>query len=194
VAMAFPDLEYVDLGGGFPVDDQGRMQFDYQDYAQRISALFEEYSRKRNRSIKLILEPGRSLFGDTAVFCSRVIDVKERQDRIFACCDASISLLPRSMFYGEFHAVSVLAKEDAPLEDKPVEIVGNTTYSRDYLGKNLRLPRLEVGDVLVFKNAGSYCYSMMSHFLGQRWPAEVLIDHERQPRIIRSRENVDVQF
>ena len=192
MAMEFPDLEYVDLGSGFPVDDDGRMAFDYQSYADRITALFAEYSRLRGRPISLILEPGRALFGDTAVFCTKVIDVKERAGRRFVCCDASISLLPRSIFYGTYHPVSVLGKEDDTPYESPTDVVGSTTYSRDYLAKSVSLPKLEIGDVLVFKNAGSYCYSMMSHFLGQPWPAEVLVDDELVPRIIREREVVEV--
>lgn len=192
MATAFPDLEYVDLGGGFPVDDDGIATFDYAKYSLGISELFEKYSRQRGRPIKLIIEPGRSLFGDTAVFCSRVLDVKQRGERLFVSCDASISILPRPFFYGSFHPVSVLGKEDQPTSGKSVDIVGCTTYSRDYLGRGMSLPELDVGDVLVFHNAGSYCYSMMSQFLGLRWPAEVLIDREGVGRVIREPETIEV--
>lgn len=188
MATAFPDLEYVDLGGGFPVDDDGTTSFDYDEYARSITELFTRYSAARGKPIRLIIEPGRSLFGDTAVFCSRILDIKQRADRLFVSCDASISILPRPFFYGSYHPVSVLGKDNEPVCNTTVDIVGCTTYSRDYLARGLSLPKLEVGDVLVFHNAGSYCYSMMSQFLGLRWPAEVLIDKDGEPRVIREAE------
>lgn len=185
----FPDLEYVDLGGGFPVRGDEAVDFDYARYDQSITEVFNAYSKERGRPIKLILEPGRSLFGDTAVFCTSVLDVKERPDRFLVCCDASATLLPRSMFYDEFHTVDALDKR-GPVLEKPVDIVGSTTYSRDFLAKGIHLPALEPGDVLVFDQAGSYCYSMITQFLGQTEPCEVLLGKDGNPTLIRSREQL----
>jgi diaminopimelate decarboxylase len=188
----FPDLQYVDLGGGFPVDAGEGMSFDYATYSELITQIFEEYSKKRGRDIQLILEPGRALFGDTAVFCTQVIDIKERPDRYLICCDASASIFPRSIFYNEFHDIEVLGKQDMPALSKPSDIVGATTYSRDFLGKNVPLPLIEPGDILLFKNSGSYCYSMLTQFLGQAAPSEILIDLNGSTKLIRERENIRV--
>lgn len=179
------DLTYVDLGGGFPVPDDEVPEFDYEEYDRRISTMFEEYSAKRGRDVQLILEPGRAMFGDAAVFCTSVLDVKERPDRRLACVDASSTLLPRSMFYGEYHAMEVLGRADEPADDKPTDVVGCTTYSRDFLAKGEKLPEVREGDVLTFRNAGSYCYSMISQFLGQDMPQEVLLSPDGTARLIR---------
>jgi diaminopimelate decarboxylase len=54
--------------------------------------------------------------------------------------------------------------------------VGKTTYSRDILAR-CRLPNdICVGDLLVFEDAGAYCSSMTSRFLGQVEPAVIIID------------------
>lgn len=189
----FPDLEYIDLGGGFPINGEDEQYFDYDKYGELVTELFDNYSKKRGRNIKLILEPGRSMFGNTAVFCSRVLDVKERPDRFLISCDASASILPRSMFYNDtFHDIEVLGKQDAPKLSKPASVVGSTTYSRDYLGKNLQLPAIEVGDILVFKNTGSYCYAMITQFLGQAMPSEILIDSLGKTELIRERETFQI--
>jgi len=175
LSEVFPDLTYVDLGGGFPVTDDGIDEFDYSSYDREISRLFAEYSRKRGRAIRLVLEPGRALFGDTAVFCTSVLDVKNRPDRFLVCVDASATLIPRSLFYGEYHRVEVLGRSGEPAADKAADVVGSTTYSRDFLAKGVRLPPLHPEDVLVFRNAGSYCYSMITQFLGQDEPSEILV-------------------
>lgn len=186
------DLTYVDLGGGFPVPDMDVPEFDYEEYDRRISAMFEEYSAKRGRDVRLVLEPGRALFGDAAVFCTSVLEVKDRPDRRLACVDASATLLPRSMFYGEYHAVEVLGRDDEPVYLKPTDVVGSTTYSRDFLAKGGKLPEVREGDVLAFRNAGSYGYSMISQFLGQDMPREVLVSPDGTARLIRGGEQSGV--
>ncbi|MCO1579547.1 hypothetical protein M8C13_27730 [Crossiella sp. SN42] len=59
----FPELTYVDLGGGFPVTEDGMEEFDYGEYDEAISRMFTDYPRKRARRIKLIPEPGPGLRG-----------------------------------------------------------------------------------------------------------------------------------
>jgi diaminopimelate decarboxylase len=191
LSNAFPDLEYVDLGGGFPVTDSGlAADFDYIAYDRQILELFEAYSKERGRPIQLILEPGRALFGDTAVFCTSVLDVKERPDRLLVCCDSSAALFPRSMFYNEFHDVHVLGKDSPPRPATPADVVGATTYSRDFLAKGVHLPPVEPGDVLVFDNAGSYCFSMITSFLGQTEPCEILDTVDGRLLLVRAREPI----
>ncbi|WNG29198.1 hypothetical protein F0U62_38300 [Cystobacter fuscus] len=182
----FPGLEFIDLGGGFPIDPE---RFDFEAYKKTVSALFEDYSRKRGRSIKMIIEPGRSLFGQSGTFFTTVTDVKERPNRIIVCCDASASLIPRAMFYEDYNPVTVPGGEGKALFDKPVDIVGSTTYSRDFLAKGISLPRVEVGEQLIFGQAGSYCYSMITRFLGQALPPEILRTVGGQFEIIRPGES-----
>lgn len=183
----FPDLEFIDLGGGFPID---RSRFDFDKYKNKVTELFEKYSEKRRRSIKLILEPGRSLFGDAASFYVTITDVKERPDRFLVCCDASASLIPRAMFYEDYNPVRVVNGSNTELFDKPVDIVGSTTYSRDFLAKQVKLSKVKIGDKLAFDYAGSYCYSMITRFLGQTIPPEYLITHNGDIEEIREREHL----
>jgi diaminopimelate decarboxylase len=69
----------------------------------------------------------------------------------------------------------------------PTDVCGNTTYSRDYLGRNCQLPKLATGDTLAILDVGAYGYAMSSHFLHRPRPAEVLLQ-AGQHRLIRRRE------
>ncbi|WP_445632393.1 Diaminopimelate decarboxylase [Nostoc sp. DSM 114161] len=71
------------------------------------------------------------------------------------------------------------------------DVCGNTTYSRDYLGKNCQLPALEIGNVIAILDVGAYGYAMSSHFLHRPKPAEVLLENGRH-RLIRQREDYNV--
>ncbi len=73
----------------------------------------------------------------------------------------------------------------------PTDVCGNTTYSRDYLGRNCKLPLMQPGEVLAILDAGAYGYAMASHFLHRPRPAEVLIG-QGAPRLIRRREAYSV--
>ena len=58
---------------------------------------------------------------------------------------------------------------------RPVAICGASTYSRDYLARDIYLPPLKVGDLLVFANVGAYNYACLSNYLGIARPAQVLV-------------------
>jgi diaminopimelate decarboxylase len=182
----FKDLEFVDLGGGFPIQEE---RFDFDQYRKAVSERLEAYSRKRGRSIHLILEPGRSMFGNTAYFCAQVTDVKERPDRYLVCLNASATLIPRAMFYEDYNPVSVLRSSATGEFDKPVDLVGGTTYSRDFIGRKVQLPRVNPGDWLKLHYAGSYCYAMITRFLGQAMPPEFLIRSNGTTEMIREGES-----
>ena len=182
----FPELEFVDLGGGFPLEEE---RFDFEYYRGAIAERLEAYSRKRGRRIHLILEPGRAMFGSTAFFCAQVTDVKERPDRYLVCLNASATLIPRAMFYEDYNPASILRGNATGEFDKPVDIVGGTTYSRDFIHRKAKLPRVKPGDWLKLHYAGSYCYAMITRFLGQALPPEFLVRLDGTTEVIREGES-----
>lgn len=186
ISNQFKDLECVDLGGGFPIDSN---RFDFALYKDLITNKMTEYSKTRGRNIKLILEPGRSMFGNCAHFFTQVSDVKERPDRILICCNSSASLIPRAMFYEDYNPVEVYNASTDKQYTKPVDVVGSTTYSRDFMAKGVELPIVNVGDWLKFDFAGSYCYSMITRFLGQATPPEYLQRLDGSIELIRAGES-----
>ncbi|MFB2978360.1 diaminopimelate decarboxylase family protein [Microseira sp. BLCC-F43] len=73
----------------------------------------------------------------------------------------------------------------------PTDVCGNTTYSRDYLGRNCQLPSLQIGDMIAILDVGAYGYAMSSHFLHRPRPAEVLLENGKH-RLIRRREDYSI--
>lgn len=183
----FVDLEFIDFGGGFPLNAD---RFDFVRYSNIITNKMEQLSNQRNKSIKLILEPGRAMFGNSGHFYMQVTDVKERPDRYIVCVNASASLIPRAMFYEDYNPATALT--DGEVFDKPVDITGNTTYSRDFISKGTTLNRVAIGDWIRLDDAGSYCYSMITRFLGQEFPVEFL--KKIDGKIIAIRNSVDLDL
>jgi diaminopimelate decarboxylase len=89
--------------------------------------------------------------------------------------DSTVGNLVVPSVYHMRHRVEALSPRGPEL-DVPTDLCGNTTHSRDFLGRNLRLPELQPGDVLRICDVGAYGYAMSSHFLNRPRPAEVFID------------------
>ena len=73
----------------------------------------------------------------------------------------------------------------------PQTIVGNICESGDILAKERLLPTLHTGDILGVLDAGAYGFSMSSNYNQRLRPAEVLVQSDGTPRLIRRRENLD---
>jgi len=181
IARRFPELGYVDFGGGFGVRSHFQETgFDMVGYGLMISEKMRGFSETMGRDVKLILEPGRAAIANAGYFLTTVIDVKDRPEKIYIGTDASVDMFPRPLFYEDaFHEIAVYGKNAQKPCNKLADVCGNTTYSRDFIGRDRFLPEVAEGDVLIVHNAGGYCYSAITDFLGRLRPAEVLIDRGR---------------
>lgn len=185
-ADLLPDLRYLDVGGGFGVTTREDGAFDIEAYGRLAAEAMARHECRRGAPLELILEPGRYLSASCGFFFVKVIDVKERSDRIFVGTNGSVVIFPRPLMYPDqaVHRCEVIgSRGDQPPLALPVYICGNSTYSRDFLGRNLRLPLPEIGDTIVFHNAGAYCRSMITRFLGKDRPLELVVNHAIQPEI-----------
>jgi diaminopimelate decarboxylase len=182
----YPDLDYVNIGGGIGVDyGHAAEPFDYETFGAEVCALARQVSQDRGRPLGVFFEPGRSLVAASGLFITRVTDVKTLHDTRFVVVDSSVSLFPRPYHQpGSYHHARLLdATQSSAGEPKPGDsvagdsvagelipstIVGRTTFSRDILGTYSLPVTLPVGSLLAFEDAGAYCESMTSRFLGQR--------------------------
>ena len=175
-AARISTLEYINIGGGVGVaysDDD--LDFDIEEYAGYVKDAFYRIPGARSGRVRLFFEPGRALSAGCGSFLATVTDVKELNGKKYVGTDASVAIFPRPMHYPDSpHRVRVLNRSGAP-DLVESTIVGQTTFSGDVLG-NQRLPSdVQEGDILVFDNAGAYCASMYSHFLGQHEPKYVIV-------------------
>lgn len=190
-AIRLPDARYLDVGGGFGVPDTlGGPEFDLAEYGRRAAEILDRQERELDRTLELYIEPGRFLVADSGYFFVKVVDCKLRDDRVFVGTNGSVVNFPRPLLYPDRarHPCEIVGPRGTqPMHSKPVYVCGNSTYSQDFLARNLSLPLPEPGDTLVFHNAGAYGRSMITHFLGKSRPTEIVYDSamadERMPCI-----------
>jgi diaminopimelate decarboxylase len=123
------------------------------------------------------------------VLVARVIDIKARDPSSdFVVIDAGMTELMRPALYGAFHRIEPVAPRDAV--ERQYEIVGPVCESTDVVGRDRRLPALEVGDLVAIRDTGAYGSAMASNYNRRPLPAEVLVDEGRW-RVIRRRQTID---
>jgi diaminopimelate decarboxylase len=176
-------LEYADLGGGLGISYDQREVPSADEY---VGALLGEM---RATGLPIVVEPGRAIAGPAAVLVARVIDIKPRDPSSdFVVIDAGMTELMRPALYGAFHRIEPVAPRDAA--ERQYEIVGPVCESSDVVGRDRRLPALEVGDLVAIRDTGAYGSAMASNYNRRPLPAEVLVDEGRW-RVIRRRQTID---
>ena len=183
-AQTLPDWEYLDFGGGFgyPYQHDG-VAFDWELFGIELTNSIA----KIRKEIKLIIEPGRAAIAKCATLLAKVVSVKWQAEKQIVGIDTTVANLSVPAVHGGYREITTWNTNKIYLTD----VCGNTTYSRDYLGKNCPLPRLEIGDMIAILDVGAYGYAMSSHFLHRPKPAEVLLENGKH-RLIRKREDYSV--
>ncbi len=185
-AGAFPGLTYLDVGGGFGLEDEEGREFDFAAYGAMAASFMRDVCSKVGRRVRMIIEPGRIIGGRAGWFICRVTDVKQRRGRQLIGVNASSVQFPRPLFYPDsaHHPVTLL-NAGPSLNGRPeisTSVYGCSTYSRDFLARDVHLPHARVGDIIVLGEAGSYCASAYTHFLGFPQPKEIFHDCAIRPR------------
>ena len=160
---------YLNIGGGLGID--------YERTGEEIptpSDLINSIRDLLSEDITLIIEPGRSLVGNTAVFVNRVTGVKTNGNKHFIVTDGSMSELIRPSLYDAYQHIQLIEPVDGKVET--YDIVGPVCESADFLGKARALPTPHEGAGLVVCDAGAYCHAMSSNYNLKMRPPEYLVD------------------
>jgi diaminopimelate decarboxylase len=193
-AQQLPDWEYLDFGGGFGYPyHAGGVAFDWEKFGVELTQVLSSIGKK----VDLIIEPGRAAIAGCASLLAQVVSVKWQEDKQIVGVDTSISNLAVLSVHGGYREIVTISPHltrgglgGVKQSLHPTDVCGNTTYSRDYLGKNCQLPPLQIGDIAIL-DVGEYGYAMSSHFLHRPRPAEVLLDNG-QHKLIRKQEDYSV--
>jgi diaminopimelate decarboxylase len=195
LALPFPDLEFVDLGGGFGIPYRklsGEQRLDLDELRRGMTGLVHDFVRRYGRAITLKSEPGRYIVAECGALLGTVHALKSNDGTAYAGTDLGFNVLARPILYDSWHDIIAYRGDQAldTAETHPVTIVGNICESGDIIAKDRPLPALARGDILVVCDAGAYGFAMSSNYNNRLRPAEVLIRLDGEPVLIRRRETV----
>lgn len=187
-AHHFPDLEYIDFGSGFKVPyKENDISTDIEDLGEQLSIRFNHFCAAYGRDLTLVFEPGKFLVSESGYFLVHVNVVKQTTSTVFAGIDSGLNHLIRPMFYDAYHGIENLSN---PTGKPRIYTVVGYICETDTFGVNRKIKEVRQGDILCFRNAGAYCYSMASNYNSRFRPAEVFV-YEGKDYLIRKRENME---
>ena len=188
VAASFKDLQYIDFGSGFKVPyKEGDIQTDIDELGEKLSKRFNDFCKDFGRDLTLMFEPGKYLVSEAGQFLVHVNVVKQTTSTVFASIDSGLNHFIRPMFYDSYNHIENVSN---PEGKKRFYTVVGYICETDTFGTNRQISEIKEGDILSFKNAGAYCFSMASNYNSRYRPAEVLVYKEKD-YLIRERETIE---
>ena len=199
------DVTAISTGGGLSIPyREGDAPVDTAHYFSLWDDARRRLARELGHPVHLEIEPGRFLVAESGALVAEVRAVKDMGSNHFVLCDAGFNDLVRPAMYGGHHAISVLPRANADVrrdlgmvdERVPTVVAGPLCESGDVFTQDAggvveprAIAPAEVGDLLVFHDAGAYGASMSSNYNTRPLAAEVLVDGAAA-RVIRRRQTV----
>ncbi|MBU5438563.1 diaminopimelate decarboxylase [Tissierella sp. MSJ-40] len=186
------ETKELNVGGGFGIkyaDSENRkpIAFFTEPIMEKIISTCSKF--KLNMP-KIIIEPGRWIVGEAGITLYNINSVKEIPNiRTYVGIDGGMPDNPRPSLYNAKYEAIIANKVD----EKPTELVtiaGKCCETGDILIWDLKVPKIQSGDILAVLSTGAYNYSMASNYNKIPKPAVVMIK-DGVDRIIVKRETYD---
>lgn len=188
VARQFKNLDFIDFGGGFKVSyKDGDPSTDLEKFGEIISKRFNEFCAEYGKDLEIVFEPGKFLVSESGNFIVKVNLIKEIKDISFVAVDSGFNHLIRPMYYGAYHHIVNISNPEGPV--KKYNVVGYVCET-DTFAENRMISEVRAGDLLYFKNAGAYAFTMASNYNSRLRPAEVMV-YKGKDYLIREREKFE---
>lgn len=187
-AKHFKNLDFIDFGSGFKVPyKEGDIETNIEELGKKLSRKFNDFCKEYGKDLTLAFEPGKFLVSQAGYFLAKVNVVKQTTSTVFASIDTGFNHLIRPMLYGAHHEIVNISNPEG--RDRFYSVVGYICET-DTFANNRRIAQITEGDVLCFKNAGAYCFTMASNYNSRFRPAEVLW-YNGKAHLIRKRETFE---
>jgi diaminopimelate decarboxylase len=186
-------LHTVDFGGGLGIPYfANERELDLSRLREGLITLMADVRDDPVfRDTRFVVEPGRFLVGEAGIYVARINDIKESRGKKFLILDGGMNHhLAASGNLGQTikrnYPIALVQRLNCPLEEK-VDVVGPLCTPLDTLGRDVNLPKAEVGDLIGVFQSGAYARSASPlGFLSHKTPAEVWVD-DKEDFLIRSR-------
>ncbi|GAA4777118.1 MULTISPECIES: diaminopimelate decarboxylase [Flavobacterium] len=187
-AKHFKELDFIDFGSGFKVPyKKGDIETNVEELGRKLTKRFLAFEKEYGRELTLAFEPGKFLVSEAGFFLAKVNVVKQTTSTVFAGIDSGFNHLIRPMFYGSEHYIENITHPKG--KERFYSVVGYICET-DTFATNRRIAEIKEGDILSFKNAGAYCFSMSSNYNSRYKPAEILWK-DGKAHLIRQKETFD---
>lgn len=188
------NINLIDLSGGIGIPYLPEEQeIDIAKVGRDVESAYESVLTAAGYSdVSICTELGRWLLAPAGGLLTRVIHHKTTYHDYLGV-DACAANLMRPAMYGAYHHITVLGKEDAPL-DGCYSVVGCLCENNDQFAIDRQMPICETGDLLFIHDTGAHGYSMGYNYNGALRSAEVLRRENGTFQLIRRAETMKDYF
>ena len=165
-------ISHLDLGGGLGIPYSDESLADLYAYNQIISETVG------NLDCKLSIEPGRYLVGEAGILITRVIYIKQGEQKKFVIVDGAMNDLIRPTLYDGFHAIVPVTEKNLSSQKSLCDVVGPICESGDYFAKDRMLPEISQNELLAITCSGAYGAVMASNYNSRPLIPEVLVSND----------------
>ena len=178
-------IQHVDLGGGLGIQySENEKPPTPTEYAKILAPFM------KNKSLELLIEPGRAIVGNAGLLLTRVEHIKKTEQKNFALVDAAMNDLIRPALYSAWHDITEVQQGDG--NTKIYDVVGPVCETGDFLGKERSLTIHEYSLIAVH-GVGAYGFVMSGNYNSRVRAAEILVDG-KDAFLIRRRESIEQLF
>ncbi len=178
------EISHLDLGGGLGIPYSDESLADLYAYNQIIVETVGDLD------CKLSIEPGRYLVGEAGILITRVIYIKQGDQKKFVIVDGAMNDLIRPTLYDGFHAIVPVTEKKLSFQKSLCDVVGPICESGDYFAKDRMLPEISQNDLLAIKCSGAYGAVMASNYNSRPLIPEVLVSNDAFS-VIRERQTFE---
>jgi diaminopimelate decarboxylase len=197
MAVSFPDLRFVNLGGGLPVvyNPVRDRPMPLAEWGAAVGERMEAFSRRMGRTIELHVEPGRYVVAECGTLLAEARSIKRTPEFTFVIVNTGFNHNVRPVMYGSYHPIRFVSGDGRVMGGAMDAIVAGYlcesgdvfTVDPDGNLEPRRFPEIRVGDVMIMDLVGAYSHAMMSEYNSMNLPASVLVSRENTVRVIERR-------
>lgn len=179
-------IKRLDLGGGLGIPYE--RSNDAPPLPLEYGAMVKETLGHLGCEIEI--EPGRLIAGNAGIMVSKVIYVKDGEDRKFMIVDGAMNDLIRPAMYEAHHDIIPVIEATPGEEPATYDIVGPVCETGDTFAKARVMAEVAPEDLVAFRSAGAYGAVMASEYNTRPLIPEVLVKGD-QFAVIRPRPTFD---
>jgi diaminopimelate decarboxylase len=181
-------ITFINFSGGIGIPYRPEQSMaDIEQIAAEVRQVYEEILVPAGMGdVAIYTELGRYMTGPYGCLVAAVIHLKHIHKE-YAGLDACAANLMRPAMYGAYHHITVMGKEERPLDHK-YDVTGGLCENNDKFAIDRMLPEIEIGDLIVIHDTGAHGYAMGYNYNGKLRSAEVLLKEDGSYELIRRAE------
>lgn len=182
------EIAFINLSGGVGVPYRPEQSAnDILEIGREVKRVYEEILVPAGLGdVAIYAEMGRFMLAPYGALVTKAIHEKHIYKEYIGVDACAVNLM-RPAMYGAYHHITVLGKEDAPL-DHVYDVTGSLCENNDKFAIGRELPEIEMGDYLYIHDTGAHGFSMGYNYNGKLRSAELLLREDGSVQLIRRAE------